>query len=121
MAELLVGTRKGLFVLRGERGGPMEVAARRFRGQEVEYACYDPTSSTYLASVTHGQFGPHLFTTADPGGEWNQADGPRFPEDTGATLERIWVISPGGGNGVLWAGVAPAALFKSEKDRKSVV
>ena len=29
-AELLVGTRKGLFVLRGERGRPMEVAARRF-------------------------------------------------------------------------------------------
>src|SRR5437773_2780812 len=31
-AELLVGTRKGLFVLRGRRGGPMQVAARHFSG-----------------------------------------------------------------------------------------
>src|SRR5881396_3239392 len=37
-AEVLVGTRKGLFVLRGERGGPMDVAARRFGGQTVGYA-----------------------------------------------------------------------------------
>src|SRR6266540_3500088 len=30
--ELLVGTRKGLFVLRGPRGGPMEEMARKFSG-----------------------------------------------------------------------------------------
>src|SRR4029079_5487932 len=29
-AEVLVGTHKGLFVLRGERGGPMDVVARQF-------------------------------------------------------------------------------------------
>lgn len=32
LAEVLVGTKKGLFVLRGERGGPMEIAARAFPG-----------------------------------------------------------------------------------------
>jgi hypothetical protein len=51
--ELLVGTRKGLFVLRGERGGPLEIAARCFEKEPVEYACFDPRSGTYLASVTH--------------------------------------------------------------------
>ena len=40
-AELLVGTRKGLFVLRGRRGGPMEVAARHFPGQVAEFAMRD--------------------------------------------------------------------------------
>src|SRR3954470_6168561 len=40
-AELLVGTHKGLFVLRGERGGPMEVAARQFEGINCEFAVRD--------------------------------------------------------------------------------
>jgi len=32
MTELLVGTKKGLVVLRGARGGPLEIAARAFPG-----------------------------------------------------------------------------------------
>jgi len=114
-AEVLVGTRKGLFVLRGPKGGPMEVAARRFDGQTVEFATRDPRTGRYYASVTHGQFGPRVFITDDPTAEeWEQADGPRFPEGDNAAVERIWVVQPGEDDGVLWAGVAPAALFRSE-------
>jgi len=114
-AEVLVGTRKGLFVLRGPKGGPMEVAARRFGGQTVEFATRDPRTGRYFASVTHGQFGPRLFVTDDPTAEeWEQADGPRFPEGQDAAVERIWVVQPGEDDGALWAGVAPAALFRSE-------
>jgi molybdopterin converting factor small subunit/photosystem II stability/assembly factor-like uncharacterized protein len=114
-SELLIGTRKGLYVLRGPRSGPMEVAARRFSGQTVEYAIRDPRTGTYLASVTHGQYGPRLFLSDDPTArEWEQASGPSFPEDAGTAVERIWVIQPGEEDGVLWAGVAPAALFRSE-------
>ena len=114
-AELLVGTRKGLYVLRGPRGGSMEVAARRFSGQTVEYAIRDPRSGTYLASVTHGQYGPRMFVADDPTTtEWEQATGPAFPDDAEAAVERIWVIQPGEEDDVLWAGVAPAALFRSE-------
>ena len=40
--ELLVGTRKGLVVLRGRRGGPMEVVARKFSGITCEFAIRDP-------------------------------------------------------------------------------
>jgi molybdopterin converting factor small subunit len=114
MAELLVGTRKGLFVLRGRRGGPFEVIKRKFRGQAVEYAIRDPRTGTYCASVTHGQYGPHLFHAKDPTGDWEQADGPAFPDDADATVKRIWVIQPGEEDGVVYAGVDPAALFKSE-------
>ena len=59
--EVLVGTKKGLFVLRGARGGAYRVARRLFAGQTVDYACFDTRSGTYFASVTHGQFGPHLY------------------------------------------------------------
>ena len=53
--ELLVGTRKGLFVLRGPRGGAMSEVTRQFSGNSVEFAMRDPRSGRYLASVTHGQ------------------------------------------------------------------
>ncbi|HEX6230172.1 MAG TPA: MoaD/ThiS family protein [Actinomycetota bacterium] len=112
-AEVLVGTRKGLFVLRGPRGGPMGVASRAFPGSAVEYAIRDPRSGRYLASVTHGQFGPRVFAAEDPTGEWQQTDGPRFPEGEDASVERIWVITPGEEDGLLYAGVDPAALFVS--------
>jgi len=114
-SELLVGTRKGLYVLRGPRGGPMDVVARRFSGETVEYAIRDPRSAAYFASVTHGQYGPRLYTSDDPTAkEWEQAIGPAFPGDADAAVERIWVVQPGEEEGVLWAGVAPAALFKSD-------
>ena len=112
--EVLAGTRKGLFVLRGPRGGPMEEVARKFSGSIVEFAMRDPRTGTYYASVTHGQFGPRLYFADDPTGEWEQAEGPVFPDDTGAAVERIWVITQGVEDEVLWAGVAPAALFRSD-------
>lgn len=113
LAEVLVGTKKGLFVLHGKRGGAMEVTVRQFPGQVVEYATFDPRNGFYYAAVTHGQFGPRLFYTDDPAGDWEQAEGPAFPGDVDAAVERIWVITPGEEDGRMWAGVAPAALFTS--------
>ncbi len=122
IVEVLAGTKKGLFVLRGPRGGRLAIAARRFAGQPVEYAMRDPRSGLCLAAVTHGHFGPHLFASGDaaaPDGDWEQAGGLAFPADAGATLERIWVVEPGSEDGVLWAGVAPAALFRSADGGRS--
>jgi molybdopterin converting factor small subunit/photosystem II stability/assembly factor-like uncharacterized protein len=114
-AEVLVGTRKGLYILRGPRGGAMEQAARHFGGNTVEFAMRDPRSGRYLASVTYGQYGPRVYVSDDPmAPEWEQATGPAFPEDADSAVERIWFIRTGEEPDVLWAGVAPAALFKSE-------
>jgi photosystem II stability/assembly factor-like uncharacterized protein len=111
--ELLVGTNKGLVVLRGERGGKMRVAGRQFKGIVCEYAMRDPRTGTYYASVTHGQYGPHLYFTDDPLGEWQEAQGPAFPEDADTALKRTWIVQPGEQDGQLFAGVQPAALFES--------
>ena len=113
-AELLVGTRKGLVVLRGPRDGGMKVAGRVFKGLTVEYAILDARTNTYLASVTDSHFGPRVFTSDDPIEGWEQTDGPVFPEGAGAAVERIWTIEPGVDDGVVFAGVAPAALFRSD-------
>jgi hypothetical protein len=115
MTELLVGTKKGLFVLRGDAGGPFELVHRAFPGQVVEYATRDPRSGRCLASVTSGFYGPRVHFADDPTGEWTQAEGPAFPEDVPeASVQRIWVITPGEEDGVLWAGTDPAALWRSE-------
>jgi molybdopterin converting factor small subunit len=113
VSELLVGTRKGLFVLRGPRDGAMEVVARAFPGVTVEYAVRDPRSGRYFASVTSAQFGPRVHVADDPAGDWEPTDGPRLPEGEDESVERTWVIVPGEEDELLYAGVAPAALFES--------
>jgi photosystem II stability/assembly factor-like uncharacterized protein len=113
MTEVLVGTKKGLFVLRGGGPGAFEIVHRAFPGDVVEYAMRDPRSGRYLASVTSGHFGPRLMFADDPTGKWTAAEGLALPEGTEETLERIWVVTPGEADGLLYAGVAPAALFTS--------
>ena len=120
MTELLVGSKKGLFVLRGEPGDAFEVAHRAFAGDVVEFALRDPRSGRYFASVTSGFYGPRLYFADDPAGEWQQANGPAFPEDIpDSTVTRIWVVQPAEEAGVLWAGAAPASLWRSEDDGES--
>ena len=113
MTELLVGTKKGLFVLEGEPGGAFAVRARAFAGEAVEYAMRDPRSGRVLASVTSGWYGPRIWHTDDPAGEWEQAEGVALPEGGDAALERIWVIVAGEADATLYAGGDPGVLFES--------
>jgi BNR/Asp-box repeat len=113
MRELLVGTKKGLFVLREDGSGSFDVATRAFEGSVVEFAMRDPRTGRYFASVTSGFYGPRLMWSDDATGEWQTAKGPVFPEAADTALDRIWVVTPGETHGVLYAGVAPAALFVS--------
>ena len=79
MTELLVGTKKGLFCLEGNGDG-FEITARAFAGQSVEYAMRDSRTGRYLASVTSWFYGPRIWVTDDPTGEWEQAEGTALPE-----------------------------------------
>ncbi len=113
MTELLVGTKKGLFVLEGTPGEPFAVTARAFAGEPVEYATRDPRTGRLLASVTSPFYGPKVWYADDPGAEWEQAAGLALPEGGDAALERIWVIVPGEADGQLYAGGDPGVLFES--------
>jgi photosystem II stability/assembly factor-like uncharacterized protein len=119
MTELLVGTKKGLFVLEGEPGGPFGVVARAFAGEPVEYAIRDPRSGRLLASVTSPFYGPKIFTTDDPAGEWEQAAGVELPESGEHALERVWTIVPGEQEGTVYAGGDPGVLFVSRDGGES--
>jgi hypothetical protein len=113
MTEVLVATKKGLFVLEGEPGGGFEIAARAFAGEPVEYALRDQRSGRLFASVTSPFYGPKIFYTDDPAGEWEQASGVTLPEGGDEALTRIWVIARGEADGLLYAGGDPGVLFES--------
>ena len=113
MTELLLGTKKGLFVLEGEPGGEFAVTARAFPGEPVEYAMRDRQSGRLLAATTSPFYGPKIFHTDDPAGEWQQADGVALPEGGDQALEKIWVLKAGEADGVVYAGGDPGVLFES--------
>ena len=112
MTELLVGTKKGLFVLAGEPGAPFEVTGRAFAGEAVEFAVRDARSGRIFAAVTSTFYGPKLFYF-DEDGEWQQAEGLELPRGGDVALERLWVIEPGEAEGTIYAGGDPGVLFES--------
>ena len=114
MTELVVGTKKGLFLLDGEPGSGFEISTRAFPGEPVDFAMRDPRSGRLLATVTSPFYGPKIFYSDDGGGgEWEQAEGVTLPEGGEQALERIWVIACGEADGTLYAGGDPGVLFES--------
>ncbi len=114
MTELLVGTRKGLFVLDGDGEEPFEIAARAFVGDPVDYAMREPVSGRLFAAVTSPFWGPRIwFTDGDATGEWTAAKGVSLPRGGDAALKRIWVIVASDDGSRLWAGGDPGVLFES--------
>jgi BNR/Asp-box repeat protein len=113
MTEVLIGTKKGLFALHGDPGAPFEIAARAFAGEAVEFAMRDPRSGRYFAATTNAFYGPKLWLTDDPAGEWQEAQGVELPEGGEDSLKRIWTIVPGEEDNLLYAGGDPGVLFES--------
>ena len=117
--ELLVGTKKGLFVLRGDpsRGEPFDVATRAFAGDVVEFAMRDPRTGRYFASVTSGFYGPRVFfIDGDPTGEWTMSEGPRDPRGDRDVARTHLDDQAGRGAGRSGRASPTAALFESRDD-----
>lgn len=103
--RLWVGTRKGLFELRGGN-----IARHHFAGQPVS-AILENEGSLWCA-LNLGHFGAKLWRSKDGGGSWQEVACPAYPkEEGGAALSQIWVMESGAG--MLWAGTIPGGLFYS--------
>ena len=119
---VLVGTTKGLFVL-GSKGGreQFELAGPTFAGEEVYATCVD-TRSAHNRACSSGSvsnhWGPVLRRSDDLGATWTEDERAAlaFPAGTDASLARIWQLATGPADqpDVLYAGVEPAALFRSD-------
>ena len=138
---LLVGTRKGGFVfgVNADRSawkpGPL-----LFKGWKVMHMVQDSRNGRLYSALSSEVFGPSLHTSDDGGGSWQQtATAPAFtrpsasgrpvgnPDEARAPetvvqepekVNQIWHIRPGleSQPGVIYAGIEPAALFRSEDD-----
>ncbi|HVR70971.1 MAG TPA: exo-alpha-sialidase [Vicinamibacteria bacterium] len=118
---LMVGTMKGAFLFRSDgkrarwqRGGPY------FPGHAVYAMGYDARAGRrrIWAAPESSHFGAVLRSSDDFGRSWTEAPegNVRFPEGSGASLARIWQVTPGRADepDTLYCGVEPAALFESK-------
>jgi photosystem II stability/assembly factor-like uncharacterized protein len=114
---VLVGTKKGVFAFASKDRKHWERTPPFQAGREVNHAMYDQRSGRIYACANDPWFGSQIVWSPDLGKTWETASGnPKFAESTGLKLERIWHIEPGRASqpGVLYAGAAPASLFRSE-------
>jgi len=120
---LLVGTRKGGFIFTSDRARKeWKSSGPHLKGREVYHMAYDRRSGAVLASVISNHWGPTVARSADMGGEWKESKTPpRFPKASGLSVARLWQIRPGRDSepGVVYAGVEPACLFRSEDGGES--
>ena len=135
---LFVGTRKGGLILSaGEARKSWQYSPLHFKAWSVMYMGMDPRDRRIHVGATHDAFGPSTHYSDDLGATWTQSEkSPVFdrqstsgrppgtvsdafnPDSYKGKPEQVlsvWNIMPGieSDPGVLYAGVQPAALFKS--------
>jgi hypothetical protein len=118
---VLIGTTKGLFTLRAGLGrDAFALSGPTFPGEEIYSTCIDnrgPQTRVFVGSVSN-HWGPVLRRSDDLGATWREEDHAalKFPDDTGASVARVWQLTPGPADqpDVFYAGVEPAALFRSD-------
>jgi len=142
--RILVGTRKGTFVVKRE-GGRWRPRLVGHAGTGVNYVAADRESGTLWALLGHGHWGAKLSRSEDGGATW--ADAPsqiKYPEgaryigqdmyedassESGvgwristrvATLAKLWTIAFGPG-GRIYVGTIPGGLFESRDGGASFV
>ena len=114
---VLVGTRKGLFLLESDDDRrEWELAGPVLTGWSIFHAIADPRDGTIQAATNSEVYGATVHRSADRGETWARAEELGLPEDTGLTLEKTWHVEPGreGEDGRLWLGAAPGALFRTD-------
>src|SRR5215211_958195 len=118
---LTVGTMKGAWLFAGDPDrGKWRWSGPHFRGEQVYAIRFDGRGRRrrLLAGTEHGHWGAVVRCSDDLGRSWSEpAEGNlRFPEGTDAALARVWQLQPAGDDrpGTVWAGVEPAALFRSD-------
>ena len=122
---LLVGTTKGAFIFRSNaQRKRFDVGGPYFHGHNVYSLAYDKRAARHrIWASTQSYWGTMLRSSDDFGKSWtNPEQGPiRFPPDTGVSLKNIWQIALGAPEepNVLYCGVEPAALFKTEDGGES--
>jgi photosystem II stability/assembly factor-like uncharacterized protein len=120
---LLIGTRKGAFLLRSDHPRrTWTLSAPILLGHIVHHLMLDPRDRrTMLLAARTGHLGPTVFRSTDFGKTWKEAQTPpafqKVPEgQKGLVLDHVFWLSAGHVSepGVWYAGSSPQGLFRSE-------
>jgi photosystem II stability/assembly factor-like uncharacterized protein len=115
MAErvaLLVGTRKGLFVLDGDADRQKwDVRGPLCDGWPIHDAIVDPASGAVFAGGGSNWYGPAVWRSDDLGATWSHSSEGLSYGDDGEKMTTVWNVTAG--PDALYAGVEPAGLFRS--------
>jgi photosystem II stability/assembly factor-like uncharacterized protein len=109
---LLVGTKKGTFVLEGDTTRDRwTVRGPLCEGWPIHDVSWDASSGAILAGGGSPWYGPAVWRSDDLGETWtHSSDGLTYADD-GPKLSKVWNVTAA--HGSVWAGVDPAGLFKS--------
>lgn len=126
MANLLLGTRKGLLIYQQEKDG-WKYLSTHFLGIPVSLSLVDERTDTWWACLDHGHWGCKLHRSTDQGSSWEEIEAPKFAEGmeskegVPAAVKYLWAFAHGGIDkpGVLYLGTDPGALFRSEDNGDS--
>jgi len=114
---LLVGTKRGLFILSSKDREKWDVTAPLLKGRRIFNAILDQRHGQRLFAAENGDFfGTFLRYSDDFGQTWQEPEkGIQFPEESGEKLTNIWVIEPGRRDepGMVYVGIDPASLWVS--------
>jgi photosystem II stability/assembly factor-like uncharacterized protein len=118
---VLVGTRKGLFLLRGDRRLRWEVEGPLLEGWGVYHAVVDVRDGTVFAAANHVVYGPTIQRSTDWGRTWRRSAKVGLPEESGLLLNAAWHIEPGRPEEpeTLYFGGDPGVLFRSDDGGES--
>jgi photosystem II stability/assembly factor-like uncharacterized protein len=112
---LLVGTRKGLFLIRRGDDG-WAAATPTMKGWSINHAAADPRDGSLLACTNNWVYGGAFHRSTDGGETWERSEGLAMPAGSGLTLNATWHVEPGRASQPqrLWLGVDPGGLFRSD-------
>ncbi len=121
MTTLLVGTRKGVFIVSGTaHRTSWAVSEPHFLGHIAQHVMLDPRNRQRLVlAISTGHLGPTVFHSDNLGATWTEATKPpafRTGEALGRSLKSVFWLTPGHADqpGRWYAGGSPQGLFSSD-------
>lgn len=118
--RVLVGTKKGAFIYTSDaKRQSWELSDPIYTGWSVYSMSGDARGEKprLYAAANHWAWGPSVAKSEDLGETWDyRSKGLAFPKDSGQAIKNVWCVVPGleSEPGVVYAGVQPAGLFRSE-------
>jgi photosystem II stability/assembly factor-like uncharacterized protein len=109
---LLVGTRKGLFMLQSENRRDWEARGPLCEAWPIYHAIHDPESGALYAAAASEWHGATVWRSTDLGETWEQSsEGLTYGDDNGLKLSKVSGLTAA--HGRLLAGAEAAGVFES--------